>query len=222
MNAPSTLPHVDAARPPASRVRLPPEVRINQILDAALVEFSAKGFNATRIEDIAKRAGLSKGGLYAHFESKDAVFEALLNRTLAPPHIDVDGLLNTSANAAELVHQFVDLMYRDLTNTAAIATLRLLIAESERVPHLVALWQRNAMEAHIGRVRDVFIRSVDKGLCRACMITKEPWMAISPLVHIVMSELIFGSAAGIESEHMKSLDEARQDHIDLLCELLTP
>ena len=67
------------------RQRLPPEVRVLQILDAALVEFSERGFAAARMDDIARRCGLSKGGLYAHFAGKEEVFEALLTRSLAPP-----------------------------------------------------------------------------------------------------------------------------------------
>ena len=66
------------------RVRLKPEVRSRLILEAALVEFGARGFSATRIEDIARRAGLSKSGVYAHYAGKEEIFEALLNLTLAP------------------------------------------------------------------------------------------------------------------------------------------
>ena len=53
-------------------------MRVGQILDAALQEFSAAGYAGARMDDIAARAGLSKGGLYAHFASKEEVFEALL------------------------------------------------------------------------------------------------------------------------------------------------
>ena len=60
-------------------------MRVQQILDAALVEFAERGFTAARMDDIAARCGLSKGGLYAHFQSKDGIFEALLARSLVPP-----------------------------------------------------------------------------------------------------------------------------------------
>lgn len=73
-------PSAPTARP--SRVRLKPEVRSRLILEAAQVEFGAKGFTATRIEDIAARAGLTKTGVYAHFPGKGAIFEALLDQVL--------------------------------------------------------------------------------------------------------------------------------------------
>ena len=56
------------------RQRLTPEERVPLILDAALEEFSRRGFVGARMDDIARRCGLSKGGLYAHFDGKDAIF----------------------------------------------------------------------------------------------------------------------------------------------------
>ena len=87
---PSSTPDALAGKPPEAaggqprNRRLPAHERRGQILDAALHEFSERGFGAARMDDIAARAGLSKGGLYAHFESKDAVFRALMQRMLMP------------------------------------------------------------------------------------------------------------------------------------------
>jgi AcrR family transcriptional regulator len=67
------------------RQRLSSDTRTEQILAAARHEFSEKGYTATRMDDIALRNGISKGGLYAHFKSKDAVFEALMHRSLTAP-----------------------------------------------------------------------------------------------------------------------------------------
>ncbi|AOJ05371.1 MULTISPECIES: TetR/AcrR family transcriptional regulator [Burkholderia] len=85
------------ARPP--RCRLPADVRINQILDAALAEFSASGFAGARIDDIAARAGMSKGGVYTHFGSKDEIFEALLERSLTPPLLAASKASKTARSA---------------------------------------------------------------------------------------------------------------------------
>ena len=59
---------------------LPEDVRRNQILDAARKCFVEKGYFPTRMEDIAKVARLSKGGIYFHFEGKRQIFEALVNK----------------------------------------------------------------------------------------------------------------------------------------------
>ena len=66
-------------RGPIKRRRyLPSAERKREILDAALIEFSDRGYTATTIETIATRAGLSKTGIYAHYKSKEEVFEDLL------------------------------------------------------------------------------------------------------------------------------------------------
>ena len=72
---------------PVGRRRLPPALRVQQILDNALLEFEEHGFQAARMETIAQRSGLSKGGLYAHFDSKEQLFEALLTRSIAMPDV---------------------------------------------------------------------------------------------------------------------------------------
>lgn len=59
---------------------LPEEVRREQILDAARKCFIEKGYFPTRMEDIARTAGLSKGGIYFHFEGKRQIFEALVRQ----------------------------------------------------------------------------------------------------------------------------------------------
>ena len=76
-----------AGSPDRPRLRLPPQVRVQQILDGALEVFNDKGYAAARMDDIASRCGLSKGGLYAHFDSKEQVFAALLASALQPTHL---------------------------------------------------------------------------------------------------------------------------------------
>ena len=121
---------------PKSRLRLRPEVRVQQILDQALIEFSQRGFEAARMDDIAQGCGLSKGGLYAHFASKDALFEALLNRSLAPTDLK-QMQLPRPVPVRQLAVWIVEQMYASLTHPQTVATMRLLIAEGSRVPELV-------------------------------------------------------------------------------------
>ena len=60
------------------------EVRPGEILEAALAEFTERGFDAARMEDVAKRAGISKAGVYLYFESKEALLKALIESRVAP------------------------------------------------------------------------------------------------------------------------------------------
>lgn len=134
MNPPLSVDAPVAATP--VRQRLPADVRINQILDAALQAFAAEGFASTRIDDIAKLAGLSKGGIYTHFKSKDEIFEALLQRSLTPLSAEdhaapPDGPVTVNL----LIEKVIDRMYENLANRQTVLTLRLLFADGVRVPN---------------------------------------------------------------------------------------
>ncbi|MFT3996282.1 MAG: helix-turn-helix domain-containing protein, partial [Asticcacaulis sp.] len=69
---------------PKKRLRLSPDVRRDALLEAAYALFSANGYADTRMEDIAKAAGASKGTIYLYFPTKEALFEALLRRDVLP------------------------------------------------------------------------------------------------------------------------------------------
>src|SRR5215510_13473789 len=82
--APSAVP--DRVLPPGrtTRWRRRKEARPQEIVKAALSVFAEKGFAAARMEDIAQRARVSKGTIYLYFESKEAVFRALVREMLVP------------------------------------------------------------------------------------------------------------------------------------------
>ena len=211
-----TPPSGAAAAAPACR-RLAPQLRIAQILDAALVEFSERGFAAATMEDIGRRCGLSKGGLYAHFPGKDVIFQALLNRSLVPPEWQEMPAPPIEAGTRAFAQWVVDRLYAVLLERpAAVATLRLLVAESARVPHLVALWKRNVVQPHLALLGDILrAHAVQEGWVPS-VITQEPWLVVSPVVHALLSQVVLGDTDPHELAHY------RQGHVALLCELLDP
>ena len=131
------------------RQRLAPEVRVLQILDAAMVEFSERGFNAARMDEIASRCSLSKGGLYAHFSSKEQIFKALLTRLLAPPQWEDRPPPPTAAGPRAFAQWMVDSLYGAMGQPAAVAGMRLLVAESARAQGLVTMWESAVMQPQV-------------------------------------------------------------------------
>ncbi|MBX4413533.1 TetR/AcrR family transcriptional regulator; helix-turn-helix transcriptional regulator, partial [Mycobacterium tuberculosis] len=82
-------------------------------------------------DDVARRARLSKGGVYAHFRSKDEIFEALIRRSLQKPKFDRTRLMSAAASSGRaLVEELIDGIYRILAEPGVVETFRLLIAES--------------------------------------------------------------------------------------------
>ncbi|OZI43585.1 TetR family transcriptional regulator [Bordetella genomosp. 5] len=209
-HAPASIPsgHLPVRR------RLPPALRIHQILDAALVQFAEGGYAETRMDDIARRAGLSKGGLYAHFRSKERVFEALLERGLAPLPLDVAALVDFAPDLRTLIERFLAQVYEWIGQPDRIRVLRLLLTESQRVPELVQRWREEAVAQHLRAVTDMLRRARERGLCGDTVLIEQPWLALSPLVHGIVLTLTEppGSTAG--------WIERRDAHVRLLCEVL--
>ncbi|MCE4369639.1 TetR/AcrR family transcriptional regulator [Xanthomonas hortorum] len=202
-----------SAKPAArKRVRLKPEIRSQQILDAALIQFSQHGFAATRIEDIARGAGLSKAGVYAHFAGKEEIFEALLARTLTPQMSSlVLAPLPEGEVGPEYVQAraefFIDQLYEKLTDPGVTAMLRLLITESARVPHLIAGWRRDMVLPYLEKQEQIMAQALQRGLVPRNALTENfATLLYSPAAHAILQHVVFRQGpAGREIAAMKEL-----------------
>ncbi|AIP65716.1 TetR/AcrR family transcriptional regulator [Burkholderia thailandensis] len=219
------------ARPP--RCRLPAGIRISQILDAALAEFSASGFAGARIDDIAARAGMSKGGVYTHFGSKDEIFEALLERALRPPLPAASSAAGStravpapaasapaSAPAFESLAAIVDLLAGDLytwsTSEPVIAMLRLLISESRRAPHAVERWRKHVEQALAAAVGRLVRQGVDAGELRDGIAARTPLLLVAPLTQACLRQALRAAPAT-----RREVAASRRDYARFIEELLT-
>src|SRR5262245_747063 len=102
--------------PPAAARRRMPEQRPGHILNAALEAFVENGFAATRLEDVAKRAGVSKGTLYLYFENKEELFKAAVRENIVPFLDRAEQRVNTFEGSSrdlfvELLHDWWKAMH---------------------------------------------------------------------------------------------------------------
>lgn len=177
------------------RTRLPADVRARQLLDAALVEFSEHGFAATRIEDIAHRAGLSKSGVYAHYASKEAMFEGLLAHVMQPPD-DAPMPLPADADSVEtLVEQFIDRAYTRMADPRVLGMLRLMVAESARMPALIQRWHSSFVVGFHRSQADILKRAVERGVIRSGPMTAHFPLAYAPVLYAAISQIVTGQPA---------------------------
>ncbi|MGB3423311.1 MAG: TetR/AcrR family transcriptional regulator [Castellaniella sp.] len=207
-------------RTPRNR-RLPAHERREQILDAALHEFSERGFGAARMDDIAARAGLSKGGLYAHFGSKDAVFQALMQRMLLPSLLFDDRSPQVPArpsrtSLAAQVDGFLEGAYARLEDDRFIRTLHLLIAEGPRAPEAIAGWRADHLRL-LHEQQAGMRRAVESGVMRDSALTE--------MVHLIHAPILLAAVLKMlqDDTHVSGiLPRLRAAHRRLLLELLPP
>lgn len=203
---------------PKKRLRLTPEVRRQQILNAALIEFGALGFTAASISKIARRAGTSKANLYVHFSSKDDIFETLLMDQLVPAN-NSWGTARPDQSIDEQIDAFVDKIYGDLTPTT-ISMIRLLIAESHRVPDLIQRWYKEVLApARVTLQKDID-RDVAAGTVRASPLTEYFAFVTVPLLHVTVTKIVFQQEVAdsefekIKETHRKMLHYLLKPHSD--------
>ncbi|KAA8994696.1 MULTISPECIES: TetR/AcrR family transcriptional regulator [Pectobacteriaceae] len=200
--------------PKKKRTRLPLEVRRQQILEAALIEFSALGFTAASIARIARRAGISKANVYVHFANKDDIFETLLEQLMSRSESNWS-LLRDVENADELVERLVDFAYGGLTDDT-IAIARLLITEGHRVPHLLAKWDAGNMQGR--RERQALIDGfVAAGVVKSSPLTENFNLVMAPVVYSAVAQMVMG-----KEKAQSELQAIKETHRKLLTLLLRP
>lgn len=200
------------------RQRLPAEVRIHQILDAALSEFSRHGYGSARMEDIAQSAGLSKGGLYAHFPSKESLLEKLLHREVSIPVRENVGWWPEGVKTLEdLVEAFVDHTLQHLTSPTHLPTIRLFLAEAPRLPASMRDWHASTLQVHEENHRSLIQRAVQEGLLQALPEPLNSHILMVPLMHSLLHILASG-----EPLTPTQIEPLREQHKMLLLRLLRP
>ena len=193
------------------------DTRIKQILDAALAEFSARGFSRTRIDDIAARAGLSKGGVYTHFRSKNEVFETLLERLVATSILDEHSLVEGDVTVGRVIDLLAGELYSWSVSEPIVATLRLLIAESMCLPGLVEQWRQRTEHAYVEAIGRMLRRGIRQGHLRAGVATRSPLLLLAPIAQMCLRRAICA-----ESLSGDALNQYQANYGQLLREWLTP
>src|SRR5581483_5666693 len=106
--------------------------RREAILDAALDEFSAQGFAAARLDDIATRARVAKGTIYLYFADKEMLFQELIRARMGPVVGDLEAVFATELPLRVIVEQAVDVFVREVFGTHRKQIIRLVISEGPR------------------------------------------------------------------------------------------
>lgn len=135
--------------------------RPGEIIDAALELFVAKGFMATRLDEVAQRAGVSKGTLYLYFENKEALFKAVVETLVVPEIERTEQQIKTfQGSASDLITQLVKQWWVSVGESQLCGLPKLIIAESGNFPELASFY----VEQVICRVRRVIALLISRGI----------------------------------------------------------
>jgi AcrR family transcriptional regulator len=166
----------------STRWRRRKEARPEEILSAALESFAERGFAATRIEDVAARAGISKGTLYLYFNGKEELFKAVVRQSLLP------NLARIEALAASFEGPSASLLERLLATVAGVVESRvgaipkLVIAEAGNFPDLARFYLDEVVHRGLGLIATILRRGIARGEFRAIDVEHAVFCVIAPLL----------------------------------------
>jgi len=194
--------------------------RPDEIIGAALEEFADKGFAAAKLDDIARRAGVSKGSLYLYFETKEDIFRAVARAALAR------NLEAVRADAEALDGPLSQLAPAILTNAVKIigasrlpAVVKMVIGESRNFPDLAKIWHDEIVSLAIGFLTETIALAQRRGEVAPGDPRLYAFSLVGPIVMAVLFREVFGGV-GAEAPDLEAL--ARQHAHALLYGMLNP
>jgi AcrR family transcriptional regulator len=168
------------------------EERPQEITEAAFLVFAEKGYATARVEEVAKRAGVSKGLLYLYFKTKEELFKAVIRSVVIRR---VDALL-VAVGETELSSEafirgpLLDFMKRVPGSPIAVV-IRLLISEGQRHPDLVDYYWDNVVSKGLAAIAHFVQRGVDRGEFRDTPVTQLPQLVLAPMMLSMIWKILF-------------------------------
>ena len=168
------------------------DARPAEILDAAFVEFADKGYRATRLDDVAARAGIAKATIYVYYADKDAVFEEAVRSRIIPVLGEVGDLVDTfPGTTADLLRQVISAFYGRMGDPATQTLLRIMIADGPAFPQLLEFYHREFLSKAEGLLRQVVNRGLARGEFRKSAATDLPMVLMGPGLMAAIWQMTF-------------------------------
>jgi AcrR family transcriptional regulator len=184
--------------------------RRQAIVDAALDEFIARGFTATRLDDVAKRAGVAKGTIYLHFKDKEALFEELIRTAIVPV---VDRLTTPpplTGSVRDALEGFARTFIQEVAATRRGDIIRLIIAEGPRFPAVADFYYREVISRGLAAMRALIQIGIARGEISQKQLERFPQIVVAPAIVAIVWKSLFERHAPLDANEMLRV------HLDLI------
>jgi AcrR family transcriptional regulator len=189
------------------------ESRPSELLNAALDLFIERGFNATRLDDIAQRAGVSKGTLYLYFANKEELFKTVIRKGMVPYLQRAEQLIDEyRGSSRDLIKQIIRGWWDSIGATRLGGIPKLVVAESGNFPELAKFYLEEVIHRGQGIFARALQRGIDSGEFRKMDVNYALRIAIAPVV------LLFIWKHSLQPYERKALNVERylETHFDIL------
>jgi len=169
------------------------EARPGELLAAALILFVEKGYAATRLDDVAARAGVSKGTLYLYYASKEALFKSVIQEGIVPVLAENEAIAASHEGSSfALLEKMLENWWARIGSTAFAGIPKLIIAEAQNFPEIAAYYNTNVIERGRAMVGAALQRGVDSGEFYPCDVEQAIDVIIAPVLMLLIWEYSLG------------------------------
>jgi AcrR family transcriptional regulator len=181
----------DAPSPRPKRRALSPEARREAILAAALDEFTARGYEGARLDDVAKRAGVAKGTIYLYFADKETLFQDLVRSLVHPVLGMLEKMRGVDIPARMLVEGLLNTFVREVYGTRRKDIIRLILNEGARFPAIAEFYYHEVIARVLAIVRPIMARAAERGELPNDSLARFPQLIIAPMLVGIMWHALF-------------------------------
>lgn len=162
------------------------EARPGELLAAALELFVEKGYAATRSEEVARRAGVSKGTLFLYFASKEELFKAVVRENLAGRFPEWEAEFDAyTGSTPEMLRYAMQMWWQRVGATPASGITKLMMSEASNFPELAAFYQQEVIQPGHDLIRRILQRGVDRGEFRPIDMEHGIYLVLAPMIFLM-------------------------------------
>lgn len=194
------------------------DARPGELATAALELFVERGFSATRLDDVAKRAGVSKGTLYLYFDSKEDLFKAVVREGIVSRIAEAEERIRVYVGTTpELMRELVHDWWNQIGSTKLAGISKLMMSEAGNFPDLAKFYHAEVMVRGTGLFAAVIQRGMDLGEFRPVSLEFAPRIACAPVVMLMLWRNSFDLCSTHQIDPIAYLDA----HTDMLLHSLS-
>ena len=197
------------------------EARPGELLAAALELFVEKGYAATRSEEVARRAGVSKGTLFLYFASKEELFKAVVRENIVGRFAEWEEVFESHAGSTpELLRHALMMWWERVGNSPAGGISKLMMSEASNFPELAAFYQQEVIDPGRELIRRILQRGVDRGEFRPLDIEHAVYAVLAPMLFLMSWRHSFGACIG--TQQMLVPEKYLEQQVQILLHGLCP
>ena len=184
------------------------QARPGELLQAALSLFVEKGFAATRVEEVAALAGVSKGTLFLYFETKEDLLKAVIRENIANLFPAWNEEFNSfQGSSSEMLRYAMRSWWERIGNTPASGIPKLVMGEAQNFPEIANFYHAEVIEPGVALIRGILQRGIDCGEFRKIDLDQAVHTVYAPMIFLMMWKNSMGlCSSGIQIDPVRFIE----------------